>query len=175
MGDYYQRTTALLRDPTIREVSLGISTIRLLRPEELKKGQLGYALGTEGEDLTGDEPGMWQRSWVVIAYDEAAGDPIFVDAAADRFPVYWFMHDWGELEPEFIAPSFDAFMEILQELKPITRGREHPVGLAENPITQKERSDFIEFVKVKCDGELPIYWEVLVRDLDDQSAYDFRS
>lgn len=47
---------------------------------------MGYATNPQGKVLTGEAEGDWRANWIVIGEDETCGDPIFIDAAQERFP-----------------------------------------------------------------------------------------
>src|SRR5215468_9730344 len=87
-----------------RIVSLGYRSVILLSHAELQEGQVGYSVDPQGRALTGDEPGDWRESWLVIGYEDQCGDPIFIDVVAPKFPVYTAPHGMGDWLPELVQP-----------------------------------------------------------------------
>jgi hypothetical protein len=172
MNQYVEQVRELLRNPPIRELQFNFHVIRLFTPQTLEKDQLGYSVGVEGEDLVTGEANMWQRSWVVIGNDEEMGDPFFVDASEDGYPVYTAMHGMGEWDPDQIAPSFDTFMELLLAFEPIARTRSYPVALEENPITDAEREQFWQKLRKVFTGEVPYFWEELIEEENEAESGD---
>ena len=53
----------------------------------------------------------------------------------------------GEWSPRLIAFTFRHFVQILQQLQVLARGRSNPVELEGNPITDDERDAFMEFIR----------------------------
>ena len=64
-----------------REISLGYRIVTLFDENNINKRQIGYSRTSEGDDLTGTEPGDWRSSWLVIGYDDRTGNPIFIDTS----------------------------------------------------------------------------------------------
>ena len=91
-----------------------------LYPEEgeFESFQEGYRLVNHktGEELAGDAPGQWRKSWRVIARN-GMDDPFFVDfALGDASPVYFAYHGAGSWEPIKVADDIVKFEEILTAL-----------------------------------------------------------
>jgi hypothetical protein len=84
--------------------------VRLATPDELGELQVGYGVGPDGEDLTGDAPGDWRPSWLVIGTDEDLGDPVFVDLDDANLPVFTAMHGAGTWDPRPVAPSLQHLL-----------------------------------------------------------------
>ena len=123
----------------VRSISLGYRTLQVVDPNALPEAQLGYSRSPDGDDdLTADDPGAWQGSWVVIGHEDECGDPIFVDTADPDFPVFTAAHGQGEWEPRMIAESLGQFSKALRYLKPLTAGRESPMEFEGNPFDDVE-------------------------------------
>jgi hypothetical protein len=131
----YEKILEGIRD----EVSFGYETVRVYREPRLQALQIGYSISPTGEPLTGEQAGDWQREWVVIGYVECCGDPIFIDSLAEGFPVYTAIHGEGSWEAKQIAVSLEAFGRALSAIAAVANGREHPVALENNPLTQSEK------------------------------------
>lgn len=129
------------------EISLGITTIRISRAENLEQLQVGYARDPQGRPLTGEAEGDWKSSWVVIGEDDACGDPIFIDSAQDGFPVYTAMHGQGDWRPVRIASSIRGLGYALSALSQASRGRQDPVALESNPLTAEERTALLSHIR----------------------------
>src|SRR5215468_9701869 len=122
----------------ILEISIGYSTVHLFEQDKLEEGQVGYAIDPKGKSLTGTAEGDWRPTWVVIGYEESLGDPIFVDIAQRDFPVYTAMSGRGKWSEEKIADSFHGFIKGLELISGIAVGRESPVLLDQNPISDED-------------------------------------
>ena len=109
---------------TIRpETSLGSANIHVYRPHELKLAQVGYSISPTGKSLVDDQPGGWQRAWLVIGYDEAGGDPLFIDTSKDGYPVYVAMTGKGRWDPVPIANSLKGFANALLALTTLAKSQ----------------------------------------------------
>ncbi len=110
--------------------------------------QVGYSVSPEGQSLIGDKQGDWLENWIVIGHEEQCGDPIFIDKSAPNFPVYTAMHGEGSWDPEQIAASLDGFRKALSAITRIARGRENPVGLENNPLSQSDRDSALAEIRL---------------------------
>ena len=126
----------LSNDLPIRSVSLGYKKVTLFNKSELTKAQTGYSIGPSGQTLVGSETGDWKDTWLVIADEDESGDPIFIDLASEDWPVYTAIHGEGSWEPERIADSFRGFVQSLEQMKSLSKGRENPAKLEKKPVTQ---------------------------------------
>ena len=82
---------------------------------EFESFQEGYRLASRktGEELAGDAPGQWRKSWRVIARN-GMDDPFFVDfALGGASPVYFAYHGAGSWGPIKVADDVTKFEEIL--------------------------------------------------------------
>lgn len=72
----------------------------------------------ENKVLTGDAPGEFKPSWIVLASNYFA-DPFFIDLneAKDDFPVYFAWHGQGNWEAVKLTESISAFQEILSKIQ----------------------------------------------------------
>lgn len=143
----------------LEEVSFAYHTVRLFPAEELKESQLGYRVGDSGEDLTGEDVGDWKRSWLVIAYEDLLGEPLFIDLGADGWPVYTAAHGTGAWNPILVASSFRAFIESLEEVQRVSKGRSNPVEAGRNPLPDSERQRVLSKI-AELNGQAVLeFWE----------------
>jgi len=139
---------------------LGSSGFRFFHESEFANGQRGYARGADGESLVGNDDGDWKPNWQVIGYEEACGDPIFVDTASKGLPVFTAMHGTGEWTPKLIADTLDSFKQSLHVIAEIAVGRENPVKLEANPIDDSVRKEALERIRILNPGVDPEFWEL---------------
>ena len=83
----------------------GDGLFELLSPDQLGEMQVGFGVGPDGQDLSGEKPGDWRASWLVIGLEEDLGDPLIVDLADPNAPVYTAVHGAGSWDPQPVAPS----------------------------------------------------------------------
>lgn len=153
------RLRSKLEGAAPRKVSVGYMTVHLFKSARLKAEQLGYSRDPEGRDLTGKKDGDWRASWIVVGYEDMCGDPVFVDLAAEAFPVFTAAHGMGAWDPTLIADSFDGFVAALGKVQELSSGREHPVALAQNPLTSKELKRLAKALRVCCGEEAGLeFW-----------------
>jgi hypothetical protein len=154
----------ILKLPAL-EVNFGCGGIKILEISELEKGQAGYAVSPDGRSLCGDKDGDWRSNWIAIGYETCLGDPIFVDSANPKLPVFTAIHGEGAWEPDLIALSFDAFAKILHELAQIAIGRTNPVEQEDNPLTDGDRKAFLARVNKINEGQIETeFWEAMLED-----------
>jgi hypothetical protein len=146
----------------LNEVSFGYETIRVYREPGLQALQIGYSIGPTGEPLTGEQASDWQTEWIVIGYEECSGDPIFIDSLTERFPVYTAIHGEGSWEAKQIAVSLDAFGRALSAVAAVANGRENPVALESNPLTQSEKQTTLAAIQSDNPGLDLEFWEILL-------------
>ncbi|MBL8022238.1 MAG: hypothetical protein JNM27_21360 [Leptospirales bacterium] len=147
----------------LNSVSLGYSEIILFKSTELAQRQVGYrSHGLTGESLLGENDGDWLAEWFVIGYDSLCGDPFLVDTSDSKLPVLNAMHGEGSWNPDIVSTTFDGFSEALLVLEKLAKGREHPVGLESNPISEKERTRFLAQV-ARLAGTESNYWSLITR------------
>jgi len=146
------------------KVSLGCTTIHIYRPEELEAGQLGYSVSPLGQSLVGDEAGSWKKSWLVIGYEDACGDPIFVDRSEDGYPVYTAMHGEKSWVPLHVALSLNSFASALSALLVVAHARENPVALEQNPLTPSEKARFLNAIRQQNPKMDLDFWETLLNN-----------
>ena len=148
------------------EVSLGYETIRIYQGSDRESSQVGYSVMSSGESLTGDGDGDgdgdWHPHWIVIGYEELCGDPIFIDAACDGFPVYTAPHGEGRWDAEPIAVSLESFGKSLSVMAHVAKGRQFPTALEKNPITAPEKEATIAAIKRENPGLELRFWETLL-------------
>ena len=137
-------------DPPPADISYGVGGIEFIPVESIAAEQAGYA-----------GPG-WSQDWLVIASESACGDPIFVDRSHPEFPVLTAMHGEGSWEPSPVAPSWQVFLEIIEVIRPVTAGREHPVGLEAKPLTANERSAIDSALRDLLGSTPSDFWDLLL-------------
>lgn len=131
-----------LKIVSVREFSVGLTTIHLFSEAEFSDGQLGYSINSNGNSLVGDKKGDWKQNWFVIGYEDLCGDPIFTDLSRENFPVFTAAHGTGNWEPILIADNFDSFIEKLE----IIMSRKSPNKKLED-IQRLNRQSDLEFWK----------------------------
>jgi hypothetical protein len=146
----------------IPRISIGYSTVQLFKQGKLEEGQVGYAVDPKGKPLTGMAEGDWRTSWVVIGYEESLGDPIFVDIAQQDFPVYTAMPGIGKWSEKKIADSFHGFIKGLELISEIAVGRESPVLLDQNPISDEDIRQTITRIEQGNPTSNIEFWELLL-------------
>ena len=149
---------AARRGVELSEVTYGWMSVRLLHPAELDDAQVGYSVGGDGEDFSGTAEGSWRPGWLVIAEEDLAGDPIFVDLDAPGFPVYTAAHGEGEWEPVALASSFDEFVAVLQLVDGASEGRSSPVALEQNPLPEETVREILRRIAEASPGADLDYW-----------------
>jgi hypothetical protein len=122
-------------------VSLGYTTIYVCRPNELEQHQVGYSLDPDSKSLTGENEGDWLKSWLVIGHEDLTGDPFFIETCRPHYPVYTAVHGEGQWDPVMVADSLQGFRQALSAVAKIAAGRQYPLALEANPLTQQERED----------------------------------
>ncbi|MCF2874398.1 MULTISPECIES: hypothetical protein [unclassified Tenacibaculum] len=138
-------------------LSIGYNELTFATNENLADFQLGYSVDPEGESLIGEEEGDWNKDWVVISLDEL-GEPHFVDLKTEK--VYTAMHGEGDWNPDLIAISVSKYFEIINFLKKLSKNRDNPSDLEENPISQNEIEEFEKLIEEINNGRVEFYeWE----------------
>lgn len=141
--------SALLSQPTPAELSFGVGGIAFFAPEDFLAAQSGY----HGPD--------WSESWLVVARDTACGDPIFVDCAQPKLPVFTAMQGMGAWDPTPVALSWSGFIAALEAARPFTVGREQPVGVEQNPLSAVEQASLSEALERALGRSPPYFWALL--------------
>jgi|SoiMethySBSTD1v2_1073268.scaffolds.fasta_scaffold03177_20 hypothetical protein len=139
------------------EVTIGMAGVELFPPAAIPGEQVGYAHSPGGEDLCGNRPGDWQRSWVVFGRETLCGDPLFVDADDPQFPVFTAMHGEGSWEPNLVSDSFAAFAATMQEMSRLSSGRQDS-ELEENPLSPAERKSLVKTLRRLSPSAAPDFW-----------------
>ena len=99
----------------------------------------------------------------MIAHEDELGDPIFTDLAADQLPVFTAAHGEGVWEPVQIADSFDGFLAGLAAVAAVSGGREHPVGLEENPLSDEDRQRVLRTIGEANPNSNLEFWELWLK------------
>jgi hypothetical protein len=154
----YRHTLDSIRSDT----SFGYCTIHVYRSPELESAQIGYSIGTNGESLTGDKDGDWSSNWLVIGYDDTCGDPLFIDTSEEGYPVYTAMIGQGRWDRQCIAVSITGFAQALSAIAAVAKGREHPVALEQNPLTQSESDTVLASIRQQNPNMDVRFWENLL-------------
>lgn len=97
-------------------------------------------------------------NWLIIGNEDLCGDLICIDTKIGTLPVY-LVPLTDELEPDYIASSFDNFADILKVLVSISINRESPMRLEKNQVPKSVKDDFLNNIKEKnpnCDIH---FWE----------------
>ena len=136
-------------------VSLGYSSIDLAPVGGLEALQQGYSIIPAGQTTD------WHDEWVVIGTEGLCGDPIFIDTSVASYPVYTAAHGMGEWSPQHIASSFQHFIQILQRLQELARGRATPKEIEKHPLTDTERQRFIDSIRRDSSDVDVTFWEVV--------------
>ncbi len=105
-------------DPVDVETVTPVEKIRLFTSTKLREGQVGYAVGEDGNTLVTGKEGDWKKSWVVVATSSLFGDPYFLDVskldAEGDCPVYTGQKtEKGTWRTTLAASSFASFLQIL--------------------------------------------------------------
>ena len=144
------------------EVNFGCGGIKLFAFPEIEQGQVGYSIAADGTSLCGGEDGAWRSSWVVIGYDTACGDPIFIDTDNAAVPVFTAIHGQGSWHPNPVATSPEIFAKCVDAFSRIAVGRANPVELDDHPLTDEERKHFLDRVaELNQTSTAPEFWHVL--------------
>jgi hypothetical protein len=136
-------------------VSVGYGSIHLWPVVELQAAQKGYGIIPEGGKTD------WRDEWIVIGYEGLCGDPIFIATNDANFPVYTAAHGTGQWRPKLLAATFRHFIEILQRLQLLARGRATPAEMARHPITKKEEESFLAFIRAGSPDARLTFWETI--------------
>jgi hypothetical protein len=142
------------------EISFGFTEFNLFSPEDLEDEQVGYSRRPDGSSLVTGEPGRWREEWLVIG-DNQLGDPIFVDRSSSQLTVLTAGHGMGRWDAFIIADSLRNFSAILDRLRTMAVGREDPVALENNPVSEDEQNGFLKFVESNNPRSEISFWEVL--------------
>ncbi len=144
----------------LQSFSLGTSGLRFFTDSEFAEGQRGYSNNPEGAPLVSSEVGGWEAGWTVIGYEESCGDPIFIDVNANGFPVFTAMHGMGTWAPKRIADTLESLRQIIDEFAKLSVGRENPVSLEANPISNSLRNEVLEKVRRLSPSADLEFWEL---------------
>lgn len=145
------------------EVNLGSGGLHLYRLDEIEAAQIGYAVGTDGSSLCTGEQGTWRPEWLVIGFDTGSGDPLLIDMNDPALPVLRDFNGQGEWHPRKIAISLQVFISGVKEFAHLAKGRGTPVELEANPLSPKERVDFLARISNLNQGQVaPDFWQALV-------------
>ncbi|MBI3651959.1 MAG: hypothetical protein HY231_13145 [Acidobacteria bacterium] len=151
---------AALRTVPFQSVSLGYVTVHIYSPEQLDEAQLGYAIHPDCTPLTGNKNGDWRTSWIVIAYEDGSGDPIFIDVSTNELSVYTAMNGQASWNAQLIADSLQGFGKALESIFMIAKGRENPAALETHPITENERLKTLEEIRRYNPKANLEFWEI---------------
>jgi hypothetical protein len=133
-------------------IEIGYTGLSLVPLEEIPEAQRGYG------DLPRGSAASWKPSWIVVGHESLCGDPVFIDSEASGIPVYTAAHGEGAWNPFMVAPSSSSFFEIVRKLAALAKGRESPVKMRSNPISDAEQCEFISFVEKYFNRRVPEFW-----------------
>ena len=133
-----------LRKTLPDRMTFGCGGIELYPSQEIEANQVGYSVTPDGSSLCSGENGAWHSAWIVIGHETACGDPIFIDTGVAELPVCTAMHGEGAWEPNLIAISAEAFANCCREFSRIATGRGSPGELDRNPLSNEDRSRFLD-------------------------------
>lgn len=140
-------------------VSLGYTEVYIFKVQELENAQIGYRVDLNGNSLTGKNSGDWDENWLVIGNEDCCGDPFLIDIRDKKYSVYMAIHGEGNWEPTLIADSFKKFIKNIECMKDISTGRENPVKLKNNPISEVEKKKIIKRIS-RNDSKTDVsFWE----------------
>jgi len=142
------------------EFNFGYSGIRVFPLSEVDEGQVGYSRAEDGRSFCDGAEGSWKPEWIVIGRDTLLGDPIMLDTSHPDLQVMTAMHGEGSWEPQPIAKSLQTLAIALRAIKDISVGREHPVALEQNPLSDSERLQVLQTIRQANNGEIGLdFWE----------------
>ncbi|MDQ2088105.1 hypothetical protein RBH29_16890 [Herbivorax sp. ANBcel31] len=148
----------------LNEISLGYTTVYLYKVEELDEAQVGYSVDENGNILTGISDEDWKKEWLVIGYEDCCGDAIFTDMSNSEFPVFTAIHGVGKWNSQLISSTFDNFIKALGYIKEASRGRENPVKLEQNPLTENEKEKILSKIHHENKDIELLFWEDWLED-----------
>lgn len=138
-------------------LSLGYNELNFATSETLSGFQLGYSIDPKGKSLIGEKDGDWDENWIVISRDDL-GEPHFTDLKTGK--VFTVMHGQGDWEPDLISISLEKYIETINILFELSKKRDNPDDLENNPITQNEIEQFEKFIEEANNGKVEFYkWE----------------
>ena len=147
------------------DISYGVGGIRIFPLAEIDEGQIGYSLSPDGDSLCDGAEGSWKPEWVVIGYETGLGDPIILDTSNSDFQVMTAIHGEGSWEPQPIAKSLEAFGMTLRAVREISTGREYPVALENNPLSDDERRSVLQAIRKINGDEIEMgFWEATLQE-----------
>lgn len=127
-------------DPLDLETRTPSERVRLIPAADLEKEQVGFALGENGEVISGATAQGWRPSWVIVGHSALLGDPYFLDTsspdAEGDCPVYTAMSGTDSWKPRLCATSFALFVRIL------ALGMEVAQGFAEDDVDPDDEQTF---------------------------------
>lgn len=123
-----------------RSADVGDSSFVLYDVDELAEAQIGYAVGVDDDDLTGDEPGQWRPLWLVVGEEEYSLDTLLVDLDDPRPPVLVAEEDADGWAPVEIAAGFAALAALLADLAGAARGGTEPDELLARALARTPAS-----------------------------------
>jgi hypothetical protein len=145
------------------EVRLGVGGLRLFGPAEIERAQVGYSATVEGVPLCTGEEGAWNPHWIVIGHDTACADPLILDTGALRLPILYDFNGQERWAPEPVSASLEAFLASFNDFAHLAVGRSDPAHRDANPVTTREREDFLARVAERNNGEVNLdFWEALL-------------
>lgn len=147
------------------DISYGVGGIRIFPLAEIDEGQIGYSRSPDGYSLCDGAEGSWKPEWIVIGYETGLGDPIILDTSNPNSQVTTAMHGEGSWEPLPIAKSLEVFAATLRAIREISVGREYPVALENNPLSEDQRQSVLRAIRKINDDEIEMgFWEAMLQE-----------
>lgn len=112
-----------------RGYDVGDSRFVLFEVDELAEAQIGYAVGVDDDDLTGDGPGQWRPLWLVVGEEEYSLDTLLVDLGDPQLAVLVAADDDEGWAPVEVAASFGSLAALLTELAAAAKAGAEPEHL----------------------------------------------
>jgi hypothetical protein len=145
------------------KVSFGCGGLQLFDLSEIEGAQVGYSIARDGTALCNEGDGAWRPNWIVIGYETACGDPLFVDISDPALPVFTATHGAGPWAPVAVSISWEAFLASLKVFAEISVSRGNPVELNAKPLSDDERNKFLADIFALNNSEITMdFWDVLL-------------
>ena len=149
----------LIKDKPNKDISIGYQTVNFINDNDLIDAQNAYKergiLGVINALLGRG----WKKNWIVIATDGYFGDPIFIDINNISLPVFIAAHGEGKWEPILIASTYSKFIDALNLLETISKGRETPVDFEKNPISELKKNEILDEIRENNQNVNMSFWE----------------
>lgn len=137
----------------------------------LDEAQFGYGKHPNGQDLSGDTEGDWQKNWCVIGHDTLVGDPLFVDTSSKVLPVFTAMHGVGIWEPRRVSETLAGFLSGLEYLRDQSKQKEELIVPDERKIVgESGLKEILEKLVMFCGVSSTEFWEEFIAQHQEWSG-----